>query len=96
MSYKVVNGTSYRLETPDEVVQVLERARESRVRLAIAYRAESQPEYGRVGRSTGSVKVPLLVHNTRSFGGGELWTSGIVEIRESSGGKVLYKAAEAQ
>lgn len=93
--YKVVNGTYYQAETPDEVIQVLERARESRVRLAIAYKAESQPEYGRVGRSMGPVKIPLLVHNTRSMGGGGICTSIITEIRESSGGRVLYKAAEA-
>jgi hypothetical protein len=92
--YKVVNGTYYAADTPDEVIQVLERARESRVRLAIAYEPESRPEFGRVGRSMGPVKVPILVHNTRSMGGGGICTSIIVEIRESNGGRVLYKAAE--
>ncbi len=94
-NYKVVNGTFYPLGTPDEVIRVLERARENRVRLAIAYRSESRPEYGRVGRSMGPVKIPLLSHNIRSHGGGGLLTNIIVEIRESSGGRVLYKAAEA-
>lgn len=90
--YKVVNGTFYRAETPNEVCEVLERARERRVRLAIAFKAESETRYGRVGRSLGPVKVPLLVHNSRSLGGDELWSDGIVEIRESSGGRVLYSA----
>lgn len=90
--YKVVNGTSYRKDTPDEVVQVLEKARERRVRLAIAFRAESAPAFGRVGRSAGNLKVPLLVHNTRSMGGEELWTDGIVEIRNSATKELLYKA----
>ena len=90
--YKVVNGTFYRLDTPDEVVQVLERAREQRQRLAVAFKAESEPKYGRVGRSLGPVKVPLLVHNTRSLGGDELWTDGIVEIRDSATKQVLYMA----
>lgn len=93
--YKVVNGTFYDPQTPDEVIRVLEHARETRTRLAIVYRAESRPEFGRVGRSTGSVKIPLLVHNTRSMGGEGICTNIIVEIRESEGGKVLYKAAEA-
>lgn len=90
--YKVVNGTYYRAETPDEVCQVLERARENRVRLAIAFKAESENRYGRVGRSLGPVKVPLLVHNARSLGGDELWADGIVEIRESQSKRLLYVA----
>jgi hypothetical protein len=90
--YKVVNGTFYNAGTPDDLIQVLERARESRVRLAVAYRSESRPEFGRVGRSMGPVKIPLLVHNSRALGGEGLCTSIIVEIRESAGGKVLYRA----
>lgn len=90
--YKVVNGTSYRAGTPDEVVRVLERAREQRVRLSIAFRAESVPAFGRVGRSTGEVKIPLLVHNARSLGGEALWTDGIVEIRESATKRLLWRA----
>jgi hypothetical protein len=88
---KVVNGTSYDPGTPDEVIRVLEGARGSRVRLAIAYRAESVPEFGRVGRTTGDVKSPILVHNARSLGGFLIPTAIIVEIRESEGGKVLYR-----
>src|SRR5574338_1728658 len=91
--YKVVNGTHYTVDTPDEVCQVLERARERRRRLAIAFREERQPEYGRVGRSLGPTrKVPLLVHNTRSLGGGPIWTTGIVEIRDSATKELLYMA----
>ena len=60
--YKVVNGTFYDEGTPDEVCRVLEYARERRRRLAIAYQAESAPEYGYVGRSMGPVKAPLLIH----------------------------------
>lgn len=90
--YKVVNGTFYDPETPDEVCQVLERARERRVRLAIAYRAESQPEFGRVGRSMGPVKAPLLIHNSRSMGGGVISTKLIVEIRDSVTKELLYMA----
>lgn len=60
------------------------------LRLAIAFKAESEIKYGRVGRSLGTVKVPLLVHNARSLGGYELWADGIVEIRESQFKRLLY------
>lgn len=92
--HKVVNGTTYHPDTPDELIAILERARESRVRLAIAYRAESAPDYGRIGRSMGPVRIPLLLHNARSHGGFGLCTNIIVEVRESNGGKVLYKEGE--
>lgn len=93
--YKVVNGTSYSLDTPDEVVRVLEDARRSQVRLAINYKTESQPKFGRVSRSTGDVRIPILVHNARSLGGFFLCSDGIVEIRESASKRLLYKATEA-
>lgn len=90
--YKVVNGTYYHEGTPDEVCQVLERARETRRRLAIAYKEESAPEYGRVGRSMGPVKAPLLIHNARSLGGDVICTNIIVEIRDSATKELLYAA----
>jgi hypothetical protein len=90
--YKVVNGTFYDPETPDEVCQVLEQARERRKRLAIAYQAESAPEFGYVGRSTGPVKAPLLIHNSRSMGGGVICTRIIVEIRDSRTKELLWAA----
>jgi hypothetical protein len=90
--YKVVNGTFYDEGTPDEVCWVLERARERRQRLAIAYQAESAPEFGYVGRSMGPVKAPLLIHNSRSMGGGTICTRIIVEIRDSRTKELLYIA----
>jgi len=91
-SYKVVGGTSYLPGTPDEVVEVLEAARASRTRLAFVHSwSDGQAVRGYVGRSTGSIKVPLLVNNARSMGGDCLSEDTVVEIRESAGGRVLYK-----
>jgi len=85
-------GTHFRLETPDAVVEVLERARINRFRIAVVYQGDSVPEYGRVGRSMGSIKIPILLHNTRSTGGSGICTTIIREIRTTDGERVLYRA----
>ena len=98
-TYKHINGTSYRNETPDEVIRVLESARQNRTRLHISLGEtasgrdwlEEFETHGYVGRSMGPVKVPLLVANTRSLGGGAILDHCIVRIRESAGGRVLYR-----
>lgn len=47
---------------------------------------------GTVSRSTGSQKIPLLIHNSRSTGGGGILDHCIVKITESSGAKrVIYQ-----
>jgi hypothetical protein len=101
-NYKIVNGTSYDERTPDEVVRVLENARQSRQRLHVSL-GETDDErgrlgqdwldehgYGYIGRSTGNVKIPLLIHNRRSLGGFGLLDHCIVRICTSSG-RVLWQ-----
>jgi hypothetical protein len=101
-TYKTVNGTSFHYDTPDEVVRVLENARLNRQRVHISLGVTDGPNQGRdwleefethgyVGRSMGPVKVPLLVANRRSSGGGAILDHAIVRIRTSSGGRVLYQ-----
>lgn len=46
---------------------------------------------GTVGKSTGTQPIPLLVHNSRSLGGGGLLDHCIVKIVDISTGKTLYK-----
>jgi hypothetical protein len=46
---------------------------------------------GYVGRSTGSIKVPLLVHNSRSLGGGAMLDHCILTVKTSAGKQLLYK-----
>lgn len=53
-----------------------------------------QEEYdvvGRVKRSTGGLKVPLLIANERSLGGGSILTEHIVRIDSISDRRTLYK-----
>lgn len=100
--YLVVNGTSYDERTPADVIRVLENARANRTRLHISFGEtagtnlgldwlEEFESYGYVGRSMGPIKVPLLIANSRSLGGGAILDHCIVRIRESSGGRVLYQ-----
>lgn len=79
--YLVVNGTSYDERTPADVIRVLENARANRNRLHISLGEtagsnigldwlDEFESYGYIGRSMGPIKVPLLVANSRSLGGG--------------------------
>ena len=97
--YQVVNGTSYHVETPAAVVHVLERARQNRSRIHVSFGdsatgldwLEEWDINGYVGRSMGPIKVPLLVANRRSTGGGAILDQFIVRIRMSAGGRILYR-----
>lgn len=85
-TYKEVNGTSYSVETSSAVIEVLERCRANKTRIVVDYgNVETKESFnevydisGYVGRSNGSVKVPLLVHNKRSLGGGCIMTDCIL------------------
>jgi glutaredoxin len=94
--YKIVNETSYHINTNDKVIEVLERCKANRTRIVIDYgNVETKESWnqvydisGYIGRSNGSIKVPLLIHNSRSIGGGSLLTNCILSIKESRGKKV--------
>ena len=96
--YKEVNGTSYDVRTNDDIINVLENCRRNGTRIILDYgdttTGESWNEVyditGRLGRSTGNVKIPILLHNVRSIGGGAILDHCIIGIKESKGGKVLY------
>ena len=64
---KTVNGTSYNQNTLDKVIEVLENAREKRIRIKVDYGFDNGTSWGEqnditgyVGRSTGTEKIPLL------------------------------------
>lgn len=97
--YKVVNGTSYHRETPDHIINVLESVRNNQTRITVSYGdIETGRDWnevyditGTIGRSTGDIKIPLLVHNRRSMGGCALLDHCIVKIVRSRGKTVLYQ-----
>ncbi len=45
---------------------------------------------GTVGRSMGPNKIPLLIHNSRSHGGGGILTASVVRIIDTKTKRVLY------
>jgi len=110
-TYKVVNGTSYDSRTPDEVIRVLENARQGRYRVHVHYGYTSEADAaegvgrkvafldwlgehdhtGYISRSMGPTKIPILVYNERSMGGGGILDASIIKIRMAAGGRTLYQ-----
>ena len=86
-TYQQIGGTSYDSRTSNEVIRVLENARISRTRIIVDYGCvetgkswnEEFDITGYVGRSTGNIKIPLLVYNSRSYGGGGLFDHAIIK-----------------
>jgi len=99
-----INGTSYHDDTPEKVVRVLEHCRLNRIRITLDYGDISTDESwgetcditGYVGRSSGTVKIPLLLNNSRSLGGGGILDNRIISIRYANKklGGYLYKLGE--
>lgn len=95
--YVECNGTSYNEKTPQEVINVLEEARASQTRVKLYYGNletgknwnEEHDTVGYIGRSIGTIKIPLLIYNRRSCGGGPVLTDCILKIRTTKG-EVLY------
>ncbi len=88
IEYQVINGTAYRVSTPSEVVNILESAKANRQRIRVFYGdtetgrdwMEEYDVIGCIGRSTGRIKIPLLLKSTKSDGGGALLDDCIVKI----------------
>lgn len=97
--YKIVNGTAYHVQTPDEVINILERCRQNKTRIKIYLgNTETGEDWretfdttGTIGRSMGKIQVPILLHNSRSMGGGALLDHCIIKISESNGRRKLYE-----
>lgn len=93
--YTIVNGTSFHVETPIEVVKWLETSRERGQRIRVFYGDngyclnDEHNTIGTVGRSTGTRKIPLLIHSARCYGGSAIMDNKIVRIdTKDSKGKI--------
>ena len=86
IEYQIVDGTYYHKQTPQDLIKVLEHNRNTHTRIKIYYgdvktgKAWGDVETGYIGRSTGDVKIPLVVYNSRALGGGALLDHCIVKI----------------
>lgn len=95
--YKEYNGTSYHKETSEEVIQCLDQLLNNRERVRIWYGKNGKSwneEYdilGYIGRSTGENKIPLLINNSRSYGGGALLDDSIVKIVRTSDNRTIWQ-----
>jgi hypothetical protein len=84
-----INGTTYDDDTPENVAYILEACRMSKQRIRIFYGdtitglawMEEHEIMGYVGRSTGENKIPLIINNKHSMGGGSIVSRAIICIK---------------
>ena len=97
--YQLFNGTAYHIETSREVIEILEELRQKQVRIELDYGdtktgrswGEVHDIKGRIGRSNGEIKIPILLYNNRSLGGGAILDHCIIGIKSTNGGHVWYE-----
>ncbi len=99
--YKVSDsGTYYSEKTSDDVIRVLEslRGTSQRVKIYLGDKntgrdwMEEDGKVGKIGRSSGPIKIPILLKTINSDGGGAILDDCIVKIVTSpiSSARVLY------
>jgi len=98
----IVNGTHYADDTSQDVIDVLERARANEWRIRIHYGNtytgcdwnEDYDVTGRLSRSMGPVKVPILLYRKTAICGPAILDHCIVRIRlankQKAKGEDLY------
>lgn len=97
--YKRCDGIYYHAETTDEMIKILHNIRKlgTRVRFHwgdIKTGRDWGDDYGvkgTIGNSMGPIKIPILIYNRRSTGGGALLEAHCVKITETKGGRVIYQ-----
>ncbi len=93
---RLPSGTCYHQETPDQVIRLLEKLQNSGAEVRIYYGDTQTGQswhdefdvVGRIGRSTGSIKIPLLVPKD-DCGGPGLLDHCIIRIDSREG--TLYQ-----
>lgn len=88
-NYKVIEGTSFHKNTPLSVCNILNSIMHNwNQKIRIFYGDtktgldwnESYDTFGFIGRSSGEVKIPLIIYSKRSFGGPGILDDCIVRI----------------
>ncbi len=93
---RLASGTCYHADTPELVVEVLETVRKNQRKVRLFYGDtqtgqswfDEHDVVGRIGRSTGSIKVPLLIE-PGEIGGPALLDQCLIRIDTPR--KVLYQ-----
>lgn len=101
IKYKIINDTAYHIDTPDKLVAVLELIKTNHYRVTFDYGdvktgkswGETYDITGYIGRSTGKIKIPLLIQKSNSWGGVSILDNCILSIKHSNkkNGGYLYK-----
>ena len=94
---KVIDGTFFNDNTPDRVCEILSSCIGTRRRIRVFYGDrktgrdwhEVYDTIGRIGRSTGTHKIPLMIAKSTSTGGPALLDHCIVKITEDK--RTLYQ-----
>jgi hypothetical protein len=99
--YTEFNGLFFDVKTCEAVKRAIVHAYTHKLRIRVFYGdvttgaawADEWDIMGTVGRSTGSIKIPLLIQNSRAMGGGAVLDACIVAIKLTNGGGFLYRHA---
>lgn len=98
MSYEIKNGIFHFNEgTPEKVMQIMNDLYHNGTRIRLWYGdKETGKSYneendimGTIGGTTGK-KIPILIHNSRSYGGGAISCDAIVKIVDITNNRLLY------
>ena len=92
-------NTWFSERTPKAVVQILEQYRKNRKSLRLFYGdlvtgtswLDEHDMIGRIGRSMGPMRVPLLITSPSDDGGGAILTASIIRLMDVSSGEVLWQ-----
>lgn len=99
-TYKVLNNTWYHIDTNDMVITLLDEFRQKRRTIRLNYGNvvsgrcwDDRDETGTISRSTGPVKVPLLIEKSDDDGGDAILTHCIVRIASYKLNHTLYQSS---
>ena len=99
-TFKVTDeGTYYHVGTPDSLVHILEKARTNKTRIKVYLGdavtgkdwMEESDKMGFIGRSSGPIKIPIIMKYETAKGGTDLMPENIVKLSIAYTGTVLYQ-----